>query len=62
VLGFKGLVERTLVSFPSQLQEALSTSTKVDTEYNLPTRVPKTRVDESKFSITLGLGFQGFRV
>jgi hypothetical protein len=30
---------------PSQLQEALKESTKVDAEYNLPTWVPKTRVD-----------------
>ena len=33
---------------PSQLQEALKESTKVDTEYNLPTWVPKTRVNMTK--------------
>jgi hypothetical protein len=30
---------------PSHLQEALKKSTKVDAEYNLPTWVPKTRVN-----------------
>jgi hypothetical protein len=33
---------------PSQLQEALLKSIKVNAEYNLPTRVPKTRVDNTK--------------
>jgi hypothetical protein len=32
---------------PSQLQEALKESTKVDVEYNLPTWVPKTRVNKT---------------
>jgi hypothetical protein len=33
---------------PSQLQEALKGSTKVDAEYNLPTWIPKTRVNMTK--------------
>jgi hypothetical protein len=33
---------------PSQLQEALKKSTKDDTEYNLQTWVPKTRVNKTK--------------
>jgi hypothetical protein len=34
---------------PSQLQEALEKSTKVDTEYNLlPTWEPKARVNKTK--------------
>jgi hypothetical protein len=33
---------------PSQLQEALKKSTKVDTEYNLQTWVPKMRVNKTK--------------
>ena len=33
---------------PSQLQEALKESTKVDAEYNLPTWVPKTRDNMTK--------------
>jgi hypothetical protein len=33
---------------PSQLQGALKESTKVDAEYNLPTWVPKTRVNTTK--------------
>jgi hypothetical protein len=33
---------------PSQLQEALKKSTKVDAEYNLQTWIPKTRVNKTK--------------
>jgi hypothetical protein len=33
---------------PSQLQEGRKESTKVDAEYNLPTWVPKTRVNKTK--------------
>jgi hypothetical protein len=33
---------------PSQLQEALKKSAKVDAEYNLPTWVPKTRANKTK--------------
>ena len=33
---------------PFQLQEAFKESTKVDAEYNLPTWVPKTRVNMTK--------------
>jgi hypothetical protein len=42
---------------PSQLQEALKKSTKVDAKYNLPTRVPKTRVNKTKRRIP-GIGLR----
>jgi hypothetical protein len=46
-------VEVDACESPSQLQEAHKESTKVDAEYNLPTWVPKTRVNiQGTFSLS----------
>jgi hypothetical protein len=41
-----GLVEANAREPPSQLQEALKESTKVDAEYNLPTRAKMTKYEQ----------------
>jgi hypothetical protein len=48
VAGKMGRVEADARGPPSQLQEALKKSTKVDAKYNMPTRAPKTRVNMTK--------------
>jgi hypothetical protein len=45
---YSGQVELDARGPPSQLQEALKESAKVDAEYNFPTWVPKTRVNMTK--------------
>ena len=42
-------VEADAIGFPSELQEALKESTKLDAEYNLLTGVPKTRVFQKTY-------------